>query len=225
MKSFYKKARIYTLSFIGAIVLKCLLKTVRFKSIESSDSYDEFWSSDEPSIVAFWHNRQLMLPALYFDRPKGKNRNLSVLISAHADGRLIASIISKFGLSSVAGSSTRGGGKALLKLIKIVKAGDVVVITPDGPRGPIYKSKHGVITLASQTGAAILPLALGCHKYIRFGSWDKMFFPLPFTRGVFCLGEKIFVREDLTDEEKKEFMKTLDSKLNELTERVDSFEY
>nr|WP_243444145.1 DUF374 domain-containing protein [Acetobacter persici] len=64
---------------------------------------------------------------------------LHVLISRNRDGRLIADIVGKWRIWSIAGSSdtrgkNKGGAAALRGLRSRLRHGGIVAITPDGPR-------------------------------------------------------------------------------------------
>ncbi len=88
-------------------------------------------------IGAFWHGRMLMIPMGW-----QRMAPMHMLISAHRDGRIIADAVSYFGIQAIAGSTRRGGSAALRNMLKKLKEGDCVAITPDGPRGPAMKRQH-----------------------------------------------------------------------------------
>jgi lysophospholipid acyltransferase (LPLAT)-like uncharacterized protein len=109
-------------------------------------------------IVAFWHGRQLMMPFAY------RGKKISILISRHRDGELIARTVGRFGFHAARGSTTRGGAAALMHLARSARAGDDLAVTPDGPRGPRQAVQLGVVELAKLTGRPIIPLAFGASK-------------------------------------------------------------
>jgi hypothetical protein len=113
-------------------------------------------------VFAFWHGRQLMMPFLY--QKIHQQEKLAILISQHRDGEYISRIIQRFGIDSIRGSTYRGALKGLKQMIRALKSGVSVGITPDGPRGPKYKAQLGVIELAKLSGAPILPLSFGASK-------------------------------------------------------------
>ena len=142
------------------------------------------------------------------------------MISQHGDGRLIARAIRLLGIHSVAGSSTRGGARAALEMIKLVDGGSSIGITPDGPRGPRYECKRGVAALAQQTGLAVQPLTYSVRERWVARSWDGMIIPKPFTKGVVVCGEPIAVAAEMDQETAA--LKIQES-LHEITERADNF--
>ncbi|MGA3170876.1 MAG: lysophospholipid acyltransferase family protein [Chthoniobacteraceae bacterium] len=145
----------------------------------------------QPMIWTFWHNRMFVLPLLR-DRYT-RHRTGAVLTSPSGDGEIIATVMECFGLKSVRGSSSRQGAAALLALSGTLEAGEDVAVTPDGPRGPRYKLGQGVVYLAQQTGAAILPIHIEYSRAVRLKSWDRFMIPLPFAKVRITCGDLIFV--------------------------------
>jgi len=127
-----------------------------------------------PVVFAFWHGaQQLILPY----RPSSA---LKVMISRSVDGRLQAEILARFGIASVAGSSSRGGATALRTLVRAVNAGSHVGLTVDGPRGPRHRAKAGVLALAALTGAPIVPVRASTSRgWVLQSTWDRFVVPYP----------------------------------------------
>ena len=141
-----------------------------------------------PVIYALWHSHVLFVPLFRtYER-----RAVSVLLSAHRDAQIVGVAARLRGIRLVFGSSTRGGAKAYLQLLAVLKGGESVVMTPDGPKGPAEQAKSGVIHLAQQSGCAIVPVALGCSRLHRLKSWDRSLLPLPFSKAVFELGKPMY---------------------------------
>jgi lysophospholipid acyltransferase (LPLAT)-like uncharacterized protein len=149
------------------------------------------WAGERPVIVAFWHNRLAMMPYCW---PSA--RPFHMLISSHPDGQLIARTVKHFGIETVAGSSTRGGSEALRALVRLIKSGASVGITPDGPRGPRMHASDGAIALARLSGAPILPAAVSVSRRMVMNSWDKLIVALPFGEGAMVWGEPLTVDGD-----------------------------
>jgi lysophospholipid acyltransferase (LPLAT)-like uncharacterized protein len=135
---------------------------------------------NQPVIFAIWHNRLLMLPRV-FD-PSFPTRQSFGLISASRDGDLIASFIERSGYGTIRGSSSRKGMLALRQLVDTLAAGSNVLLTPDGPRGPVYQASQGVIFLAQKSGAPIVPIHREYSSSWRLKSWDRFVVPRPFAR-------------------------------------------
>lgn len=157
------------------------------------------------AIFAFWHERLPLMPALWtlaVRERRGRQRGrMHVLVSRHQDGRLIGSIMQGFGVDVIYGSSARrqkdkGGVASLRALIGVLRDGDQIVITPDGPRGPPRKAAAGVVQLAALTQAPIIPCSAQVRPRRVLGTWDRMVLPLPFGRGVLVCAPPIIVARD-----------------------------
>jgi lysophospholipid acyltransferase (LPLAT)-like uncharacterized protein len=194
-----------------------LIKTTGNWSIESEDIPKKLIDKNQPFIVAFWHGRLLMfITAWKFPSP------ISIVISQHRDGKLISSSVAPFGISSLAGSTTRGGSQVLRKLIRTVKNGQNVGITPDGPQGPRMRATAGVIEAARLSEAPIVPLALSAKSAITASSWDRLLIPLPFCRGILLWGPPIFVPRNIDKDQVTRLIRELEDRLNRMTHDLDS---
>lgn len=180
-------ARTRWLVWLGALVIRALAATWRIRVIGDAALRAER-AARRPVIIVLWHGQ--MLPLLYQHRGEG----VSILISEHRDGELIARIAASFGHRSVRGSTTRGAGRALLGLVREVENGRDIGVTPDGPRGPARSFAPGALAVAQRTGAAIIPATVGARRAWRLRSWDRFLIPHPFSRVVISYGETAHVR-------------------------------
>jgi len=158
----------------GALrVLGC---TLRFR-VEDRCDVNRY---PRPLIWTFWHNRLLGIPLgrLHFT----PGRTGSALTSPSKDGEIVARVMGLFGLGSVRGSSSRRGRTAIRELTEVLACGKDIAITPDGPRGPMYKLAPGVIRLAQMTGTSVLPIHVHYSAYWELKSWDRFRIPKPFAR-------------------------------------------
>ncbi|MCO6419338.1 lysophospholipid acyltransferase family protein, partial [Siccirubricoccus sp. KC 17139] len=148
-----------------------------------------------PILAAFWHERLPLMPAAWLRAaqvvPALATRRAQVLVSRHRDGRFIADVCRPFRMEMVHGSTRRGGATGLRMLLRLLAAGEVVVITPDGPRGPRRVAAPGVAQLAALSGLAVLPCAARTSRGLTLRSWDRMVVPLPFARGVIAFGPPV----------------------------------
>jgi lysophospholipid acyltransferase (LPLAT)-like uncharacterized protein len=127
-------------------------------------------------VFALWH--RTLVPLLWWHR----TQNVTLLVSRHADGALVAEAAQDLGYRVARGSSTRGGTSALRSVLRTLLAGSPVAVTPDGPRGPRGVVKPGVVAAARRTGAPILPVTAAAHPAWRARSWDGLAIPRPFAR-------------------------------------------
>jgi len=145
-----------------------------------------------------------------------------MMVSQHRDGELIARAVKLFGIDSLRGSTTRGGLAALRGMVRFFRAGGAnLAITPDGPQGPKHVVQMGVIELARQTGAPILPVTYGASRKKVFNSWDNFILPLPFCRVVYLWGEPLSIPRDMDKEGLEERRLLLQDRLRQITEEGD----
>lgn len=130
-----------------------------------------------PCVYAHWHGDELVLIGYY------ANRRLAVLSSLSKDGTLMAKTLSLLGYQVFRGSSSKGGARGLIGLIRAVQAGSQAALAVDGPKGPIYEVKPGVVELAQKTEKAIIPVRARCDRAWHFPrAWNKTYLPKPFAR-------------------------------------------
>ena len=165
-----------------------LCRTITWK-VEGDDHYDDAIRSGRPPIMAFWHGR--ILPATWVFR----NRGIVVMASANFDGQWMARIIERFGYGSVAGSTSRGGARALLELKREIERGHPAGFALDGPRGPARVVQPGALWLAGATGSPILPFHTEASRFWTMGSWDRTQVPKPFSTVALVVGEPLIVRD------------------------------
>ena len=167
-------------------------------------------------ILAFWHARLLMIPMAW-----QRAAPMHMLISAHRDGRLIADAVTYFGVSSIAGSTRRGGSGALRAMLKRLEAGDCVGITPDGPRGPAMQASTGIVNLARLAGVPIVPVVFATSRRRLLRSWDRFHLALPFGRGVFVWGEPIEIAADPDLDGLEHARLLVEQRMNEMAAEAD----
>jgi lysophospholipid acyltransferase (LPLAT)-like uncharacterized protein len=179
---------------IAAVAVRALGATLRLTE-EGVEALAPRWAAGQPLIYAVWHGRILMIPWLTarMRRTRGA-RAVQVLASRSRDGEMVARWVSRFGLSAVRGSSSRGGAEALRALAASVRAGQDVAVVPDGPRGPSECLQAGLVVLAAVTGAPIVPLGFAARPARRLGSWDRFLVPMPFARAAVVFGPVATVR-------------------------------
>ena len=154
-----------------------------------------------PAVIAFWHGELLMAPFIY--GKLGTKREISVMISDHFDGEIIARVIALFGMKSIRGSTRKGAAKALIAALKGVKErGENIGITPDGPKGPRHSISDGAVVIAQKSSIPIV--IINCHpnSFWQASSWDRFTIPKPFGRIDFYISEPIYIDGMPKDEAK-----------------------
>lgn len=188
--------------------------SLRFRVV-GREQLDRFHGK-EGFILNSWHGQQLM--GFYFFRGCG----YYILSSLSRDGDLSSSIMRKFGWNIIRGSSSKGAVRGLIELLRALRQGAGVALTPDGPRGPIYHIEPGGLYLAQKTGAPLFPVAFAYdRKWISEKSWDLFVIPKPFARCVVYFGEPLFIREELTEAQLEIEKERLQKAIHEANHRAE----
>lgn len=204
------------LTKLSAFILNLLLRFICSSNKLSTTRLDIFerWAEEGNNIFTFWHSRLFYLA--YYPIKNTKKPKISVLISMSRDGDYGVAIVRKLGLDMVRGSTSRGGHKAIRNLARKAAAGNNIVITPDGPRGPAYRVNEGVIRLAQLTGARIIPVSYDATRKKKLKSWDGFIVVKPFGRVHMAFAEPVQIPRDLDSGEVEKYREELEKTLLEL---------
>jgi len=199
------------LGFVIFIITKFIFFSIRWECLDINNK-NLIFNSKKPYIFCCWHNKLFLGPHFL---PKHLVHN--ALISRHSDAMVTVILLKLLKINIIFGSSMKGGTKAFLKMVKSIRNGESVAITPDGPKGPREKVKDGIIKLAQVTGAPIIPLVWFSNKHKKLDSWDKFVIPYPFSKGNYIFGKAIFIERKLSGNELKQNKQKIENILKKLT--------
>jgi lysophospholipid acyltransferase (LPLAT)-like uncharacterized protein len=211
--SWAKRVQVATIAGLGYPLINALGHTLRWR-VDGLEHLEAIRASGRQPVMAFWHGR--ILPATFFFRRRG----IVVITSENFDGEWIARIIERFGYGTARGSSSRGGKKAILQLVRDMKAGKAAGFTLDGPRGPARVAQAGAVWLASATGNPLLPFHLEASSHWSLRSWDRTQIPKPFSTVALAVGEPMDVRGDASEEAFEQARLELERRLGVLEQRA-----
>lgn len=166
----------------GGLLLRLLASTWRVR-FTNPGVVQGLEARRQPFLYILWHGQ--LLPLLWLHR----GRDISVIISEHRDGELIARIAHAIGFRTVRGSTTRGAARALLGACREVEAGRNLAVTVDGPRGPAGSVAPGALVISQRTSAPMVPTSAAADRAWRLRSWDRFMIPKPFARVTVTYGE------------------------------------
>lgn len=195
------------LTWFGSAYMRFVYRTTRW-TFHGFDIPQTYLDKGKGFVTCFWHNK-LFMGVFGWRFPQ----RFSMVISSHKDGRLIAETVKWFGIQWIVGSSSKGGSQVIRTAVRCLKRGEVVGITPDGPRGPRHKVQPGVISIAQLAQVDILPFSFDLTHKIILNTWDKFVVPLPFGRGILAWGAPVIL-----DRMENQVLQNL------LEERMDSHE-
>lgn len=169
--------------FIGLIALTCRYKTSgRERFLECA--------KEGKCVLVFWHNRLTMIAEIL--SRFGLPHSYAALISYSRDGEIISVLANSYAKGRsirVPHDKRMSALKTIIREIKNSK--DILLVTPDGPKGPLHKVKPGVVVAARETAAKIVPLSWHCTRVWKFPTWDKMMLPKPFSTITVTWGEPV----------------------------------
>lgn len=171
---------------LGVLVIRTLASTWRYRVI-NGEAVERLRERRTPLILALWHG-QMLVPLWHH-----RGQDIGILISEHRDGEIIARIAEALRLHTVRGSTSRGGGRALVGLVRALGEGHDIAITPDGPRGPAESFAPGALVAAQRAGAPIVAIGVHAPRAWRLRSWDRFLIPKPFSRVTIAYSEATYV--------------------------------
>jgi lysophospholipid acyltransferase (LPLAT)-like uncharacterized protein len=181
------------------------------------DLHQQYPLGDQPYVGATWHRGAIF--SCYYYGP----HHPQVMFSQSADGEYLARFAERCGMIPVRGSSSRGGGRALAQMIRFIREGQGSGATVlDGPQGPRFVAKKGLLVLAKATGTPLLPGIWSADKVITLEkTWDRTMIPYPFARVVIGYGEPLVIPRDCSDDDLEGFRLELENRLNGVMRDVD----
>jgi hypothetical protein len=175
-------------------------------------------------IFSVWHNR-LIGAIIYFERFHARARysfRVAPLVSESFDGELIARCVRDCHGENVRGSSSQNAVAGLKRAIDELERGLNLSVTGDGPKGPRYEMKPGVIVAAKLSGKPIVPLVWSCSRTLQLRkSWDQLMVPLRHATVELSLGEPLHVAKDAGPRDIALARRELERRQNELTLEAD----
>lgn len=190
------------LASIGAILMSIYQATLEFE-IEGEEHLYLLRAQKKNHIVAVWHtfvdaavfclhHRKL---CIYSDHPRTEEYEKSVTHFMREVGLKTLRALGFDILDASLGKQSAG----IVNFIKKIQNGTPALVAPDGPHGPIYEAKPGVIYMAAKADSVVVPIGVGFSRRITGSNWDDFSFPLPFSKVTLVIGEPIAPAKDLSD--------------------------
>lgn len=172
-----------------------------------------------PAILAIFHGRMIGMLHIGEDRSR-----ITILISRSRDGEMIARIAENIGFSVARGSPAFKAVEGALQMVAAARAGQSLMLTVDGPRGPVYTVKPGVIRIAEITGLPLLPFYCGFRTEGRWDkSWDKITGGYYGSPMLYMIGDPLYVPSGCSAEEQESLRQKLEEQMNFLRVRSEEF--
>lgn len=190
---------IYTKPFIAFVYffIRMYAMTFRLKKI-NEHIWQNLLKEGKTVICCGWH--QQFFSAIRYFKTYARF-NPAIMISQSRDGELIAGVAEKTGWHTARGSSSKGGKEAMQEMIEHLKKYHFGAHILDGPRGPMGRVKAGVIKMAKESNAFIVPFYMYADKAWFFNSWDRFMLPKPFANVTLLFDEPISFEPAQTPEQ------------------------
>lgn len=204
------------LARVIALVSRVLFRTLRIDvrpAVPGASPYED--SGEVKHLYCIWHDA--ILCAIF----GGRSVSMAALVSTHGDGSYVADALDCVNITPIRGSSGRRGAAALREMMEAARGKDITIAT-DGPRGPRRLVKDGIVFLASQTGRAIVPVAVAAQSAWRpRGRWTDLVVPKPYSRLMVLGGTPITVPAGLSREQIAQYRNLVQQSMDELSARAE----
>lgn len=213
----WERVQIFLATWIGYLAVLLIGRSLRWEVV-GWENYEAARRMGKSFIATFWHCE--IFAAISFWRKRG----MMSMVSQNFDGEYIARIIKKHGCAAARGSSSRSASRVLVEMIRELRNGREGAVTPDGPRGPRWVAKPGVVLLAKASGAAILCFHIvPWRAWVFRKSWDKSEIPYPFIRTAIFMAPPIVVPQDADEKEQARKLQEVQSTLDGLVSRGETW--
>jgi len=215
LKAFKRKVFAFFIAYIGKFLLRAIIATCQLE-VRGLERFKKIISL-EKCILMLWHNRLTIVSEILFKLDP--NTIFAALISKSRDGDPVATLANSYATGKAIRVPHDRRHHALKNVIKTLKTtNEVIIITPDGPRGPRYAVKAGIAVAAKETNASIIPFTWVSSKFWQLKSWDKLLFPKPFSKIIVTFGDPISLAHDTHEENQAilaENLLDIEQKVNE----------
>jgi lysophospholipid acyltransferase (LPLAT)-like uncharacterized protein len=175
--------------------IELIIATLRWRSVGAGPA-DPAMRAPEGFIALFWHGRIAHAMAC---RPVLGDKPRTVMISLSRDGAFIADAAVRLRIPTIRGSTGRrgggqekGGAAAFRAAMGVIRDGGVMLLTPDGPRGPREQLQVGPLQLARAARCPVYLMGLAASPSLAMKSWDGGRLPLPFGRAALVVEGPVF---------------------------------
>jgi lysophospholipid acyltransferase (LPLAT)-like uncharacterized protein len=216
---FWDNLKYSLVGWAAGVLLRLWFSTCRIEPLDNRLK-DEFVRDGQSALMVSWH--RAVIYGVHF---LARQCKAAALISLSKDGEYLARLARTMGIVPVRGSSNRGGKQALDELVRYMNSGAprYAATVADGPRGPRYKAKKGMIVLSMRTRVPLLTYMWSCdNAWVFKNAWDKTMLPKPFSRIVITSGKSFTYPEKMSSEEMDAALIELEQELNRLTQKVDA---
>lgn len=168
----------YIVLFPLFVIVRLWQMTIRLEVLP--EDCRKITSENSPQVIMFWHCFLFTAPII--QRRVRKGFPIYALISASRDGAWLVAIFNLLGMKSIRGSANFRGAQSLKDMIRVIRKGSDIGITPDGSKGPAYVLKQGATAVAKAGKCRMTLWGVEHSAAWRVNSWDRLYLPKPFSK-------------------------------------------
>lgn len=203
---------------LAKALIALLWSTYRVRVIAGEIVVDEVIAARRAYVPCYWHRDILVCLMLLKDWVR-RGFNAGIIISASVDGEVPSSIARGWGVKVIRGSATRTGALAMRDMHGVMKSGTSIITAADGPVGPAYFFKPGVLLTSRIGNAPMLPIGCAADRAWYLRRWDDFMIPKPFARIAIAVGEPHAVPAGTSKEGLEAERETMQNAVNQLVQR------
>jgi len=198
-------------NFLISLILKMYMMTIRFK-INVHEDVEKLLSEGKQLVFFCWHNQVLLVVG------GAKRFRFTTMVSRSKDGDMLAPILERVGVRVVRASSSKGASAGLMEMVNLMERENrSAAMAVDGPKGPVYKAKPGIIYLAKKSDRLIVPVLGNAKRFKKVRSWDKMVIPKPFSSVTLNILPPLTVSESMEKSDVDSELLEIENKIMEMT--------
>jgi lysophospholipid acyltransferase (LPLAT)-like uncharacterized protein len=217
-------------AFLGWMLAGYLIlirRTTRWRH-EGLEKLEPMLAGDQGALGLFWHGRIpicLGMAEVWWRKEKRR-----CLVSPSADGEFVALALERAGYPAIRGSSAKKGDSAKARAVVAafrqavnwVAEGGILIVTPDGPRGPNEVIASGSLQIAKRTGAPVYLTGLAVKRSMRLDTWDRVMLAAPFSQGAAVWEGPFHVPPDADEAQIEALVEDLSARLRDATRRAEA---
>ncbi len=172
------KIRSFLAAKLSQGLINLLMKTCRVQ-VQGLEQFCRL-AANEKCILMLWHNHLVIVPFILSRYTP--QIQYAAIVSGSRDGDILSMIVHSYKNGNTIRVPHLARYQALQEIIRQIESQKhVVIITPDGPRGPVYEMKPGLAIAALETQANVVSLNWKSKTFWELKTWDRLRIPMPFT--------------------------------------------
>ena len=173
---------------------RLIYRTSRYR-VRGQEHLEEAWAQGQSVVWATWHGMTMMVSGYVLDLLNQRSDyRMALIVPADWRGNTLSTWARHIGIEPHAvnhHSAALSQARGVVQVLRAMRRGADCYINPDGPDGPPYVVKPGVVFIAQKTGGRLVPIGAFTATKYTLKRWDRYSVPLPFSRIAIVFGEPV----------------------------------